>query len=70
MTGNVTIEIRTWDIIGPINWGGNVTFSQATDVKATGNVELKQTVSDYALYTRFDEENGTTIYGRNRSTIS
>ena len=43
LKGNVTIEIRTWDIIGPNNWGGNVTFSQATDVKATGNVELRQT---------------------------
>jgi Concanavalin A-like lectin/glucanases superfamily len=69
LTGNVSIEIRTWDIIGPKNWGGNVTFSQATDVKATGNAELEQTVSDYVLYTRFDEDDGTTIYEGNRSTI-
>ncbi|MCX9081301.1 MAG: PKD domain-containing protein [Candidatus Methanoperedens sp.] len=69
LTGNVIIDIRTWDIIGPFNWGGNVTFSQATDVKATGNAELEQTISDYALYTRFDEDDGATIYERNRSTI-
>jgi Concanavalin A-like lectin/glucanases superfamily len=65
LTGNVTIEIRTWDIIGPNNWGGNVAFSQATDVKATGNVELKQKITDYSLYTRFDENGGTTIHNEN-----
>ena len=69
LTGNVIIDIRTWDVIGPFNWGGNVTFSQATDVKATGNAELGQTISDYVLYTRFDEDDGTKIYNRNRSTI-
>ncbi|MCX9082910.1 MAG: LamG domain-containing protein, partial [Candidatus Methanoperedens sp.] len=65
LTGNVTIEIRTWDIIGPNNWGGNVAFSQAADVKATGNVELKQKVTDYSLYTRFDEGTGTVIHNEN-----
>jgi hypothetical protein len=65
LTGNVTIEIRTWDIIGPKNWGGNVTFSQATDVKATGNAELQQKITDYALYTRFDEDDGTKIFTSN-----
>lgn len=62
LTGNVTIEIRTWDIIGPGNWGGNVVFSQTKDVKATGNVELRQKFDDYVLYTRFDEGSGTTIH--------
>ncbi|MCX9082423.1 MAG: hypothetical protein OIN83_09520, partial [Candidatus Methanoperedens sp.] len=65
LTGNVTIEIRTWDITGPDNWGGNVTFSQTTDVKSTGNVELNQIVTDYALYTRFDEGSGTIIHNEN-----
>src|SRR4030066_1249595 len=65
LTGNITIEIRTWDIIGPNNWGGNVAFFQATDVKATGNVELKQKVTDYSLYTRFDEGTGTVIHNEN-----
>jgi len=65
LKGNVIIEIRTWNIIDTNHWGGNVTFSQTTDVKATGNVELKQTVTDYALYTRFDEGNGTIIHNEN-----
>ncbi len=65
LTGNVTIEIRTWDIIGPTNWGGNVTFSQATDVKANGKVELQQKVNDAALYTRFDEGSGNIIHNEN-----
>ncbi|HMB45596.1 MAG TPA: PKD domain-containing protein [Candidatus Methanoperedens sp.] len=65
LTGNVIVEIRTWDIIGANNWGGNVTFSQTTDVKATGNAELKQTVADYSLYTRFDEGKGKTIHNEN-----
>lgn len=65
LTGNVIVEIRTWDIIGTNNWGENVAFSQTTDVKATGNAELKQTVTDYALYTRFDEGNGKIIHNEN-----
>jgi hypothetical protein len=65
LKGNITIEIRTWDIIGPNNWGGNVAFSQTTDVKATGNVELKQKITDYAIYTRFDEGSGTIIHNEN-----
>ncbi len=65
LTGNVIIEIRTWDIIGANKWGGNVAFSQTTDVKATGNAELKQTVSDYSLYTRFDEGTGRIIHNEN-----
>ncbi len=65
LTGNVVIEVRTWDIIGANKWGGNVTFSQTTDVKATGNAELKQTVADYSLYTRFDEGNGKIIHNEN-----
>ena len=65
LTGNVIVEIRTWDIIGANKWGENVTLSQTTDVKATGNVELKQTVTDYSLYTRFDEESGKIIHNEN-----
>ncbi|HMB46012.1 MAG TPA: LamG-like jellyroll fold domain-containing protein, partial [Candidatus Methanoperedens sp.] len=69
LTGNVIIEIRTWDIIGTNNWGGNVAFSQTSDVKATGNVELKQKVTNYALYTRFDEGSGKIIHNENPSNV-
>jgi Concanavalin A-like lectin/glucanases superfamily len=69
LKGNVTIEIRTWDIIGPNNWGGKVAFSQTSDVKATGNVELKQKVNDAVLYTRFDENGGTIIHNENTSNV-
>jgi len=65
LKGNVIIEIRTWNIIDTNHWGGNVTFSQTTDIKATGNAELKQTVADYSLYTRFDEGNGRIIHNEN-----
>ena len=71
LKGNVIIEIRTWDVVGTNNslWGGNVTFNSTTEVRATGNVELRQKVDDYALYTRFDEDNGTTIFNGNRTII-
>ncbi len=69
LMGNVIIEIRTWDIIGTNNWGGNVAFSQTSDVKATGNVELKQKVTNYALYTRFDEGSGKIIHNENPSNV-
>lgn len=66
LTGNVIIQFRTWDIIGLNNWGGNdVSFSQTADVKATGNVELRQMVDDYALYTRFDEGSENIIHNEN-----
>ena len=71
LTGNVIVEIRTWDIVGSNNsiWGQNVTFNSTTEVKATGNVELRQTVDDYALYTRFDEGNGLVIHNENTSNV-
>jgi beta propeller repeat protein len=66
LQGNVVIEVRTWDIVGPKSmWGGNVTFNTTTAVRATGNVELRQKVDDYALYTRFDEGNGRIIHNEN-----
>ncbi len=70
LKGNISIEIRTWDIIGPGNWGGKVSFYQTADVKATGNVELKQKIADAVLYTRFDEGSGTTIHNENPSNVA
>ncbi len=69
--GNVVIEIRTWEIVGANNslWGGNVTFDSTTEVRSTGNVELRQKVDDYSLYTRFDEGNGITIHNENISNV-
>ncbi|MCX9082413.1 MAG: carboxypeptidase regulatory-like domain-containing protein [Candidatus Methanoperedens sp.] len=69
--GNVIIEIRTWEIVGANNslWGGNVTFDSTTEVRSTGNVELKQKVDDYSLYSRFDEGNGITIHNENISNV-
>ncbi len=69
--GNVIIEIRTWEIVGANNslWGGNVTFDSTTEVRSTGNVELRQKVDDYSLYTRFDEGNGITIHNENISNV-
>ncbi|PWB53116.1 MAG: hypothetical protein C3F06_06890, partial [Candidatus Methanoperedenaceae archaeon] len=71
LKGNVIVEIRTWDVVGANNstWGGNVTFNSTIEVRATGNVELRQTVDDYALYTRFDEGNGLVIHNENTSNI-
>lgn len=71
LKGNVIIEIRTWEIIGANNslWGGNVTFDSTTEVRSTGNVELRQKVDDYSLYTRFDEGNGITIHNENISNV-
>ncbi|MCE8429459.1 MAG: LamG domain-containing protein, partial [Candidatus Methanoperedens sp.] len=67
LQGNVVIETRTWDIVDGNNsmWGGNVTFNTTTGVRATGNVELRQKVDDYSLYTRFDEGNGMIIHNEN-----
>jgi len=70
LAGNVIIEINTWYVNGPNNWGGNdIAFSQTTDVKATGNVELRQKVDDYKLYTRFDEGSGRTIHNENTGNV-
>src|SRR4030067_112496 len=69
LVGNVIIKINTWYVIGPNNWGGNVAFSQTKDVKATGNVELRQKVDDYKLYTRFDEGSGRTIHNENTGNV-
>ncbi len=70
LMGNIIIEIHTWHVNGPNNWGGNdVAFSQTIDVKATGNVELRQEVDDYKLYARFDEGNGTTIHNENTGNV-
>ncbi len=71
LKGNIIIEIRTWDVVGANNsiWGQNVSFNSTTEVRATGNVELKQTVDDYALYARFDEGNGIAIHNENTSNV-
>ena len=71
LKGNVIIEIRTWDVVGANNsiWGQNVSFNSTTEVRATGNVELKQTIDDYSLYTRFDEGNGLVIHNENTSNV-
>lgn len=71
LKGNVIIEIRTWDIVGANNklWGGNVTFSSTQEIMATGDVELRQKVDDYALYTRFDEGSGRRIHNENRDIV-
>ncbi len=68
LMGNIIIEIHTWHVDGPYNWG-NVVFSQTKDVKATGNVELRQKVDDYVFYTRFDEGNGKIIHNENTSNV-
>ena len=71
LQGNVIIEIRTWEIVGANNslWGSNVTFDSTTEVRSTGNVELRQKVDDYSLYSRFDEGNGITIHNENISNV-